>query len=63
MPKIYVGEKTVTSTKGTEKMDYLPIENWNYNPVSHPVLKSISNGSKTFNKRSEVLKLLQENSG
>jgi hypothetical protein len=48
VPKIDFGEKTFFSTNGARKTGYSHAENRNQIPISHPVQKSIGNGSKTL---------------
>jgi hypothetical protein len=41
MSKIYVGEKTVSSTNGVGKTGHPHVEHWNYMSISYLVQKSI----------------------
>jgi hypothetical protein len=49
-PKIFVQEKTYSSTNGVEKNEYQPLEDWNKIPASHLLLVSIQSGSNTLVK-------------
>jgi hypothetical protein len=48
VPKIYNGEKTVSSTNFAGKSGYPSAKHSNYIHVYHPVLVSMQNGSKTL---------------
>jgi hypothetical protein len=57
VPKIYIGEKTASSTNGVRKDGYLHVEDRNYIPISHPGQKSYSKWHN-FTVRPKTLQLL-----
>ena len=60
-PRIYIGEKIVSSIKSARKTEQPYAEEWNWTTILHHTQTSTQNGLMTW--RPETVKLLQENIG